>query len=73
MPVSIQTTRPDLGGKVTTVIMNALERGEIIGTNGRGPVYRIKHKGAELNIIIGVGSNGFVGRANPTNEWKPLP
>ncbi|MES9962698.1 MAG: hypothetical protein ABW116_04110 [Candidatus Sedimenticola sp. 20ELBAFRAG] len=58
---------------VPSVIMNALEKGNIVGTNGSANVYRITHKGVEQNIAIGVGSNGFVVRANPVSSWKPLP
>ena len=53
--------------------MSALERGKIVGTNGSASVYRITHNGVEQNIAIGVGSNGFVVRANPVSSWKPLP
>lgn len=52
--------------------MNALERGDIIGTNGSANVYRVTHNGVEQNIAVGVGSNGFVVRANPISFWKPL-
>jgi filamentous hemagglutinin len=52
--------------------MNALERGEVVGTNGSANVYRITYNGVEKNIAVGVGSNGFVVRANPVSSWKPL-
>jgi len=62
-----------LRGEISTVVMNALERGKIIGTNGAANVYRIIHNGIEQNIAVGVSSNGFVVRANPVSFWKPLP
>ena len=62
-----------LQGKISTVVMNALERGKIIETDGAANVYRIIHNGIEQNIAIGVSSNGFVVRANPVSFWKPLP
>ncbi|MEJ6816491.1 hypothetical protein [Pseudomonas sp. LF-5] len=55
------------------VVMNALERGQVVGTNGSANVYRITYNGVEQNIAVGVGSNGFVVRANPVSSWKPLP
>ncbi|MRU48904.1 hypothetical protein [Pseudomonas gessardii] len=58
---------------ISTVVMNALERGQVIGTNGSANVYRITYNGVEQNITVGVGSNGFVVRANPVSSWKPLP
>lgn len=62
-----------LRDEIPTVVMDALERGKIVGTNGSANVYRITHNGIEHNIAIGVGSNGFVVRANPVSTWKPLP
>lgn len=59
--------------QIPVVVMNALERGQIVGTNGSAPVYRIVENGVEQHIAIGVGSNGFVVRANPVSTWKPLP
>ncbi|WP_053155735.1 filamentous hemagglutinin N-terminal domain-containing protein [Pseudomonas sp. Pf153] len=58
---------------IPNVVMNALERGEVVGTNGSANVYRITYNGVEQNIAVGVGSNGFVVRANPVSSWKPLP
>ena len=58
---------------ISSVVMNALERGQVVGTNGSANVYRITHKGVEQNIAVGVSSNGFVVRANPVSSWKPLP
>lgn len=62
-----------LRDEIPTVVMNALERGEVIGVNGSANVYRIIHNGIEQNIAIGIGSNGFVVRANPVSSWKTLP
>lgn len=59
--------------EISTVVMDALERGNIVGTNGSVSVYRVTHNGIEQNIAIGVGSNGFVVRANPVSSWKSLP
>lgn len=61
-----------LKAEVPSVVMNALEKGNVVGTNGSANVYRITHNGVEQNIAIGVGSNGFVVRANPVSIWKPL-
>jgi len=58
---------------IPNVVMNALERGKVVGTNGSANVYRITHNGVEQNIAVGVGSNGFVVRANPVSSWKLLP
>ncbi|EJL02578.1 adhesin/hemagglutinin, HecA family [Pseudomonas fluorescens Q2-87] len=58
---------------IPNVVMNALERGKVVGTNGSANVYRITYNGVEQNIAVGVGSNGFVVRANPVSSWKPLP
>lgn len=58
---------------IPNVVMSALERGKVVGTNGSANVYRITHNGVEQNIAVGVGSNGFVVRANPVSSWKPLP
>jgi len=57
---------------VPTIVMNALEKGNVVGTNGTANVYRITYNGVEQNIAIGVGSNGYVVRANPVSSWKPL-
>ncbi len=62
-----------LHNEIPTVVMNALEYGRIIGTNGSANVYRIMHNGVEQNVAVGVGSNGFVVRANPVSSWRPLP
>ncbi|MBB4017446.1 filamentous hemagglutinin [Chelatococcus caeni] len=59
--------------KIQTVVMNAIEQGSIVGTNGSANVYRTIHNGVEQYIAIGIGSNGFVVRANPVSTWKPLP
>lgn len=58
---------------IPNVVMSALERGKIVGTNGSASVYRIMYNGVEQNIAVGIGSNGFVVRANPVSSWKPLP
>ncbi|GLH50875.1 hypothetical protein E1K68_14335 [Pseudomonas sp. B2021] len=58
---------------IPNVVMSALERGKVVGTNGSANVYRITHNGVEQNTAVGVSSNGFVVRANPVSSWKPLP
>lgn len=57
---------------IPSVVMSALERGEVVGADGSVNVYRITYNGVERNIAVGVGSNGFVVRANPVSSWKPL-
>lgn len=66
-------TKGILRDDIPSVVMNALERGNIVGTNGSANVNRITHNGVEQNIAIGVGSNGFVVRANSVSSWKQLP
>lgn len=58
---------------IQDVVMNALELGQVVGTNGSANVYRVPYNGVEQNIAIGIGSNGFVVRANPVSSWKLLP
>ncbi len=43
--------------EIPTVVMNALERGEIIGTSGSAHVYRITQNGVEKNIGL---KGGFI-------------
>lgn len=57
---------------IPSVVMNALERGEVVGTNGSANLYRITYSGVEQNIAVGVGSSEFLVRANPVSFWKPL-
>ena len=59
--------------QIPAVVMDALQQGHVVGTNGSADVYRIVYNGAEQHIAIGVGSNGFVVSANPVSQWKPLP
>jgi filamentous hemagglutinin len=56
--------------EISTVVMNALEEGNIVGKNGTASVYRTVYNGVEQHIAIGIGSNGFVVRANPVSFWK---
>jgi filamentous hemagglutinin len=47
--------------------MNAIERGEIIGQQGKGltrPIYRVEFSGKFIDIAITVSDNGFVVGAN---------
>ena len=57
---------------IPNVVMNALEVDNVVGTNGSANVYRVIHNGVEQNIAIGVGSNGFIIRANPVSSWRSL-
>ncbi|PTR34270.1 hypothetical protein C8J98_102458 [Luteibacter sp. OK325] len=57
---------------IPAVVMEAVTRGTIVGTNGSAPVYQITYGGVSKYISVGVGSNGFIVRANPVSTWKPL-
>ena len=57
---------------IPIVLMQALKRGEVVGINGTAPVYRVIYNGEAKYVSIGVGSNGYVVRANPVSEWKKL-
>ena len=54
------------------VLLDAVQQNNIVGRVGTADVYRIVHNGVEKNIAIGIGSNGFIVRANPVNKWKEL-
>lgn len=56
--------------EVPTVVMKALTDGTVVGVNGSAPVYEIVHNGVTQHIAVGVGSNGYVVRANPVSTWK---
>ena len=58
--------------QIPLVVMDALAQNNVVGTNGSANVYRLIVDGQEKNIAIGVGSNGFVVRANPVSEWNPV-
>lgn len=58
--------------EIPKLIMNAVEAGNIVGTSGSAPVYRVIFNGVEQNVAVGIGSNGYIVRANPVTEWKPL-
>jgi filamentous hemagglutinin len=57
---------------IPSVVMQAVIQGNVVGTNGSAPVYEITYGGAPKYISVGVGSNGFIVRANPVSTWKPL-
>ena len=57
---------------IPSVVMNALSKGEIIGTNGTAPVYKILYNGQAKYIAIGVSLNGYIVRSNPVSKWKAL-
>lgn len=59
--------------EISGLILDAVEKNNIVGTSGSANVYRIIHNGVEQNIAVGVGSNGFIVRANPVSSWKVLP
>jgi filamentous hemagglutinin len=57
---------------IPSVVMDAVTKGTQVGTNGSAPVYQITYNGNPKYIAVGVGSNGFIVRANPVSTWKPL-
>jgi filamentous hemagglutinin len=57
---------------IPSVVMRAVTEGKMVGTNGTAPVYEIIHNGVKRYIAIGIGSNGYIVRANPVNTWKPI-
>lgn len=57
---------------IPSVVMQAVSKGKIVGTNGSAPVYEIFYGGKPKYISVGVGSNGYIVRSNPVSEWKPL-
>lgn len=59
--------------QIPRAVVGALERGQIVGTNGSASVYRIKIDGTTQYIRVGVSTNGFIVQANPVTKWKPVP
>ncbi|BBF85945.1 putative large exoprotein [Aquitalea magnusonii] len=57
---------------IPSVVMEAVTKGTLVGTNGSAPVYQIIYDGSPKYISVGVGSNGFIVRANPVSTWKPV-
>lgn len=57
---------------IPSAVMEAVTQGTLVGTNGSAPVYQVTYGGAQKYISVGVGSNGFIVRANPVSTWKPL-
>ena len=58
--------------EISSVVINAVTNGKIVGTNGSASVYQITYNEITQNIAVGVGSNGFIVRANPVSSWSPL-
>ncbi len=55
-------------GEIKDLVMTALEKGEIVGYQGKGtgrPIYEVVFKGEKQRVAITVGNNGFVVGANP--------
>ncbi|WGG52757.1 hemagglutinin repeat-containing protein [Rugamonas sp. DEMB1] len=61
-----------LSSEIPSVVMKAVTEGKIVGVNGSAPVFEIVHNGIVQHISVGVGSNGFIVRANPVSKWKPI-
>jgi filamentous hemagglutinin len=57
---------------IPSVVMQAVTQGKIVGTNGSAPVYEIAYRGTAQYISVGIGSNGYIVRANPVSTWKPI-
>jgi filamentous hemagglutinin len=57
---------------IPSVVMRAVTQGKVVGTNATAPVYEIIHNGVKQHIAVGVGSNGYIVRANPVNTWKSI-
>jgi filamentous hemagglutinin len=57
---------------IPSVVMDAVTNGTVVGTNGSASVYQIMYNGSPQYVAVGVGSNGFIVRANPVSTWKPL-
>jgi len=58
--------------EITDLVMKALNKGEIVGYQGKGtgrPIYKVTFNGETQGVAITVGSNGFIVGANP----KSLP
>ena len=55
--------------KIPNLILDALEKGKIVGTTGTGQnirsVYEVNFNGTTQKLVIGIGSNGFVVTAHP--------
>jgi hypothetical protein len=59
---------------IPKVVMDAVTKGNQVGTTGTStPVYETIYNGSTKTIGVGVGNNGFIVRANPTSNYKPLP
>ncbi len=61
--------------KIKSLIIQSLEKGEIIGYQGKGegrPIYKVKYEGEIHHTAITVGSNGFVVGANPASGNKVI-
>ncbi|WP_445448395.1 hypothetical protein [Enterococcus faecalis] len=51
-------------------LINALDKGTIVGYQGRGtgrPIYEFIYQGEKKRVAITVGNNGFIVGANPVS------
>lgn len=56
--------------EIPDFLINALEKGEIVGYQGRGkgrPIYEFIYNGEKRRVAITVGNNGFIVGANPVS------
>ncbi len=59
--------------QIPRTVMDSVTRGQMVGTNGGSPVYRLKVNGVTQYIKTTVGSNGYIVQSNPVSTWKPVP
>lgn len=59
--------------QIPSVIMQAIADNRIVGTSGAANVYSITTNGVEKNVLIAVGSNGFVVSPYQIAGFKKLP
>ncbi|WP_198155910.1 hypothetical protein [Herbaspirillum autotrophicum] len=57
---------------IPSVVMSALNQGNIVGTSGSASVYEVIHNGSTQYVAIGVSKNGYIVRANPVSTWKEI-
>lgn len=60
--------------QIAQTVMKAVQENNIVGQTSSGMVYRTIVDGKVVDINIGIGSNGFVVRANPISpkNYKPI-
>lgn len=59
--------------QIPRTVMDSVTKGQVVGTNGGSPVYRVKVNGVTQYIKTTVGSNGYIVQSNPVSTWKPVP